>query len=229
MTRIPTVLCAALLAVAATASCGGDPSARSTSQGDDGAWIELALAAGGQPARLPVSVSGIVVERASFFVRDMRLVADHGRDDDQLRVSERLVELQDGGWRVHLPDAPPGLYSRLRARIERPDHDDDRGDDRGDRSRRASFSITGRTPEGTPFALTGEDDFELDLRAGDGAELAPGMSLTATVLLDVGQWWTGVQPSAATGGDKAEELLERLAKNIAKSATLTLRDGTAAQ
>src|SRR5688572_3655677 len=163
MTHLEPRIAALLLFTAAGPSCGGEPPGESRPV-TGGAWIEVGLQSGGQPTRLPASVGGIVVETASFWVNEMRLVADHGSSDDRLRIRDRELDLRNGPAIFAMPQAPPGLYSRLRIDLEGSDDDDD--DDEDDKEgRRMSLLITGKTAEGAPFSLRVSDGFELDLRA----------------------------------------------------------------
>jgi hypothetical protein len=219
MIRTDTLMAAIL--VCAAASCGGEEPGSSPT-GDMGAWVEVVAVAGGQPTRLPAATGGIVVEGASFWLRELRLVADHGREDDRLRIRERALDLREGTAVFRLPEAPPGLYSRVRVRFERSgggddDDDDDRGVD--------ALRVTGRGPDGVAFSVSVRDSIELDLRAGDGVDLVPGMGLTARVQVDLDEWWKGIQVPISDRGDRGEETSERLRENIARGASLVLRSG----
>lgn len=211
MIRAHHALAALLPSLLATGSCGneeGPPPA----PGAVGAWVEISLQAGGQLVRLPATVAGVTVETASFQVRELRLVADHGSDDDRLRIRDQVLDLGQGTAVFRLPEAPPGLYSRLRMRIDRAEEEEE--------SQAATVVIAGKTSDGAAFALRENEGVELDLRAGDGVELIPGMALTAGVRLNLDGWFSGV--SLAPGGDRGGE---RLRDNIEASATLTLRNG----
>lgn len=219
MTHLKLRSAALLLSMAAGLACTGDPPDPGP-PGPGGAWIEVSLQVNGQPTRLPASVGGIVVESASFWVREMRLVADHGSEDDRLRIRGRDLDLRAGAVIFGLSQAPPGLYSRLRIDLEAPDDDDE---DKGER--RASLLVTGKTADGAPFSMRENDGLELDLRAGDGVELIPGMELTASVHLALDRWFNGITLTAGSGADREEENAKRLRQNIAEAAALSMRNG----
>ena len=62
-----------------------------------------------------------------------------------------------------------------------------------------SYQVSGKTAAGAPFALNGRDEFELDLRVVDGAELGARTKVQCVVRFDMTGWFNGVSLSGPGG------------------------------
>ena len=176
----------------------------------------------GTTAQLPADLGTVTVESAVLWIGDLRFVGD---GDDGGRTERRDLPLDLGQpFALALPDAPPGLYSRLRIVFDAP----------GDRTlvpaafegHRLAFQIRGHLRSGAAFVVRDEHDLALDLRAGDGRELAPGQTLGASLAIDLPSWFAGVELGDAKTGtvvidaSTASDRLERFRANFVRAARL---------
>jgi hypothetical protein len=213
----------ALLLVALGAGCGPGPE----NNGPDGpgktgsgATIKFVLKSGTDVASLPARAGDLTVESAAFWIDKMYLSGDRGGDHSgQDRVEAGLLDLTGGPVSFDLPDAAPALYSRLRVEFaESGDH----GRVPAFEGMPLSFRVSGKTAGGLPFALTGQDDFRLELRMVDGAELGARTRLECVVRLDMNGWFNGVALPVAPDPDHQEEAVMRFVDNLVGSASLSL-------
>ncbi len=217
MTRLPRITLA-VLAASLIGGCGGEAPAGPQ---ETAAHFEAVGTSDGQPANLPTSSGGVVVETAWFWADAVALVGDRARVDGDIVIKERALNL---GVRMRsaFSDVPPGLYSRSAIDLEPPDEDAPPVAPEF----RATYRITGRTADGLPFTIRDRAEIKLDLRAGDGVELRPGQTLGVEVRFDLGAWWSGMDLGALAAGNPlvidSGPALVRFRENLLRSASLRL-------
>jgi hypothetical protein len=209
-----------LLAVLLAASCGDGPAMMGVMPppGHATATIAIALTAGGQPAILPARTGDLIIDTAVFAVDTITLIGDRDGGEDSLRVRGQTLEFKGGAMIFELPDAPPALYSGLSLELHAPDGDGHGGDS----DRAQAFSVAGKTAAGVPFVVADRHEVKVELRAGDGMELAPGKPLLALVRFDLDRWFKDVivSPDGDHGGDSHDAAAGQFAQNLAASASL---------
>jgi hypothetical protein len=166
-----------------------------------GATLQFLLEAGGDLGPLPARVGDVTVESVAFWIDRLSLSGDRGDYGEQEMLADKLLDLTAGPRSFNLDRADPALYSRLRVEFSEPGGD-------GIQGMPVSYRVAGRTSAGAPFVLSGRDDFQLDLRVVDGAELGAHTKVLCVVRLDMSGWWNGVllagnasDGSGSSGGD----------------------------
>jgi hypothetical protein len=188
-----------------------------------GATLQFLLKAGGDVGPLPVQVGDVTVESVAFWIDRLSLSGDRGDSyGTQEMLSGVLLDLTAGPRSLHLDKADPALYSRLRVEFKEAGGD-------GIQGMALSYRVAGKTGAGTPFVLSGRDEFDLDLRVVDGAELGAHTKVQCEVRLDMTGWWNGVALSSnahsgsgdthhSEGGGGGNNFLD----NVEHSASMTL-------
>lgn len=185
--------------------------------GEASPGIHLRIAirgADGSPGKLPFTLEGgeTIVDQAVFWADKLRVVGDGGADDYRTRIEEKVVNLATP-MDFAMPDAPPGLYSRVSLAI---DADEDAPPPL---SSEVAYLVGGTAPGGGRFSVRDKEDLRIDVRALVPGDLRPGGHLDVELLLDPDDWFEGIDLRA---GLKDPDLA-RFRFNLNKSASLTIR------
>jgi hypothetical protein len=216
---------ALLIALVAGCGTGADP-VGPHGGGTPGtvATVEFMLRSGGDLGSLPAPAGGLTVQSVAFWIDRLSLSGDRGGDHEgQDETGGQLLDLTGGPVEVKLTDVAPALYSRLRVDFG---GSEDHGGPAIFEGMPLSYRVAGTTATGTPFVLRGSEDFRIDLRMVDGAELGAHTGLVCVVRLDMGMWFDQV-PLPAPGApaadpDQHEDQLPRFLANVVKSASMIL-------
>lgn len=151
-----------------------------------GVTLQFVLKSGADLGALPTQVGDVTVDSVAFWIDKLELMGDRGDGYGQ-EMSGRGLDLTGGPVSFDFKDASPALYSRLRVDFA---DSDGHGPD-AFHGMELSYRVAGKTAAG-PFVLSGRDEFRLDLRAVDGAELGARTKVLCVVRLDMGGWFNGV-------------------------------------
>jgi hypothetical protein len=177
-----------------------------------GATVLFMLRAGSDVDRLPARAGELTVDSVALWIDQLSLAGDRGGDHEgRDEIEGKLLDLTGGPVAFELPDVAPALYSRIRVDFGRV----------GEHAQvpifegmPLSFRVSGQTAAGLPFVLRGSDEFDVDLRMVDGAELGARTRLVCVVRFDMTGWFEGVDPGL--------ESQERFVANLVHSASLSL-------
>jgi hypothetical protein len=195
MSMVPVRRLALLLAL--LAGCGGTEPGTGDAGVEppvgSGATLQFLLKAGGDLGPLPAPVGELSVESVAFWIDRLSVSGDRGDYGAHEMLANTLLDLTPGPRSFYLDKADPALYSRLRVDFKESDGQ------AAFQGMSLSYRVSGKTAAGAPFVLSGRDDFQLDLRAVDGAELGARTKLLCVVRLDMSGWFNGVSLTGGSG------------------------------
>jgi hypothetical protein len=186
------------------------------------ATIQFVLRSGADLGPLPAQAGGLTVESVAFWMDRLSLSGDRsGGYQGQNELRSQLLDLTGGPVTFDLPNIAPALYSRVRADFSGADEHDQVPVLEG---MELSVRVSGKTAAGVPFALLGRDDFGIDLRMVDGAELGAHTRLSCVIRLDMAGWFDGVNltPPGGSSDHGGDGSLGPFIDNLVRSASMSL-------